>query len=77
MSRRVFMIVGAKGGCGATTIAFELAKRLTEAGPRVLVDGDLAGRRSHAVSFDLIAALDGDRLPGTPALSRSSDPSVL
>jgi pilus assembly protein CpaF len=74
VNRRVFVVVGAKGGCGATTIAFGLAKQLASA---VLVDGDLGGRRSHAVSFDVIAELDQNRIPGSPAFARSRDAAIL
>ena len=77
MSRRVFVVVGTKGGCGATTITFELAKRMTEGGSPVLVDGDLGGRRSHAVTFDVIDKLDANRVSGSPALAWAQQCSVL
>jgi pilus assembly protein CpaF len=67
MSRRVYVVCGGKGGCGATTLAIELANRLRTPGARVLVDGDLGGRRSHAVTFDVTKQLDGGRTSGNPA----------
>lgn len=66
MMRRVVIVLGSKGGSGATTIAFELAKRLGIEGRRILVDGDLSGRRSHAVTFDVLKSLDEKRTPGIP-----------
>jgi septum formation inhibitor-activating ATPase MinD len=74
MSARVIVIAGSKGGSGATTIAFEMIKRLGPGSARgVLVDGDLAGRRSHAVTYDVVRQLDESRAPGTPALSPAPD----
>jgi Flp pilus assembly CpaF family ATPase len=69
MSRRLYVVCGGKGGCGATSLAIELANRLNTTGARVLVDGDLGGRRSHAVSFDATKQLDGGRAPGAPAIA--------
>ena len=70
MSRRFIMVVGAKGGAGATSIALALADRMSARGPCVLVDGDLGGSRSHAMLLDLAAELEVDRLPGTPGVAR-------
>jgi Flp pilus assembly CpaF family ATPase len=69
MSRRLYVVCGGKGGSGATSLAIELANRLNTTGARVLVDGDLGGRRSHAVSFDATKQLDGGRAPGFPAIA--------
>jgi pilus assembly protein CpaF len=74
MSRRVIVVTGSKGGSGATTLAFEIVKRLGSSSARaVLVDGDLAGRRSHAVTYDVIRQLDENRSPSSPALAPASD----
>jgi pilus assembly protein CpaF len=77
VSRRVFVIVGSKGGSGATTLAFELIKRLGAPGGRVLVDGDLGGRRSHAVSFDVARKLDDNRSPGMPGVTALPDMDLV
>ena len=71
MSKRLFVVVGGKGGVGATTIAMKLAEGLPASGARVLVDADLAGKRSAAVSYDLEADLDSSRLHGWPATANT------
>lgn len=58
MSPAVFLLVGSKGGVGATTVSIELAKRLSQNGHTLFVDADLSGRRSGAVIFNAIGALD-------------------
>lgn len=54
----VYFLVGSKGGVGSTTISIELAKRLSEHKHALFVDADLSGRRSGAVLFNAIGALD-------------------
>ena len=58
MSQRVFIVVGAKGGVGATTVAIKLVEELPAAAERVIVDADLAGKRSLAIWYDLSVELD-------------------
>ncbi len=77
MSRRVFVVVGPKGGSGATTLCFELMKRLPSVGRNLLVDADLAGRRSHAVVFDVVRQLDAGRFAGAPALAATTGFDLL
>jgi pilus assembly protein CpaF len=77
MSLRVFVVVGAKGGVGASTIAMHLAERLPSDGPRFVVDADLAGRRSLAIWYDVVKELDVNRVPGTPAVSRKGDITIV
>jgi Mrp family chromosome partitioning ATPase len=77
VSRRFIMVVGAKGGGGATTVALALADRMSEHGNCVLVDGDLGGRRSHALLLDLAAELDVERLPGSPGVARAAKVSLI
>jgi pilus assembly protein CpaF len=67
MSQRVFVVVGAKGGVGASTVAMHLVDALPANGPRYIVDADLAGRRSHAIWYDVAKELDVSRIPGSPA----------
>jgi pilus assembly protein CpaF len=57
----IYMIVGGKGGVGATTIAVELAKRYSAKTQTILVDGDLSGRRAAASLFNCFAELDDAR----------------
>ena len=62
MSARVAVVLGGKGGAGATTLCVEFAKAAVKRRQRVaLVDGDLAARRSSAVILDEIRALDAAR----------------
>jgi pilus assembly protein CpaF len=67
MSPRVFVVVGAKGGVGASSTAMQLVDQLPWNGPRFVVDADLAGRRALAVAYDVAAELDLGRVPGVPA----------
>jgi pilus assembly protein CpaF len=58
---KILMVVGGKGGVGATTLSVDLAKRYAERGPTLLVDGDLSGRRAEASLFNNFEALDNAR----------------
>ncbi len=58
----VIFIVGGKGGVGATHLAVETAKHFAQTRSTLLVDGDLAGRRSVAILFNSIARLDERRI---------------
>ena len=58
MSAPVFALIGAKGGSGATTICAELAKLIRGDRRVAVVDGDLSGRRSAAILFDVVRELD-------------------
>ena len=51
-------IVGSKGGSGATTLTWELAKLGTGEQPTAAIDADFAGRRSLAVLATCTGALD-------------------
>ncbi len=57
----ILFVIGAKGGVGTTTLAVDLAKRMSEKTSTLLVDGDLSGRRSIASIFNRFAALDERR----------------
>lgn len=71
MSQRIFVIVGAKGGVGATMIAIKLIEQLPAAGERVIVDADLSGKRSLAVWYDASVDLDIGRVIGSAAITKS------
>ncbi len=71
MSQRVFVVVGAKGGVGATMIALKLIEQLPAAADRVIVDADLSGRRSLAVWYDLSVDLDVGRVIGAAAVAKA------
>ncbi len=65
---RLIVFVGAKGGAGTTTLCTELARAIPKDGNAVLLDGDLTGRRSVALTFDAVRALDAAR--GTSPIPR-------
>ncbi len=69
MSLRVVVVVGAKGGVGASSLAMKLVEQLPSAGPRCIVDADLAGRRALAVWYDVARELDLGRVAGSPAVA--------
>jgi pilus assembly protein CpaF len=77
MSLRVFVVVGAKGGVGASSIAMNLVERLPGDGPHFVVDADLAGRRSLAIWYDVAKELDLGRIPGAPATTRKNNLTII
>jgi pilus assembly protein CpaF len=77
VSPRVVVVVGAKGGVGASSIAMQLAEHLPAAGARYVVDADLAGRRALAVWYDVAKQLDAARVPGAPAVAAKNKLSVV
>ncbi|MEA2721568.1 MAG: pilus assembly protein CpaF, partial [Candidatus Eremiobacteraeota bacterium] len=77
MSPRIVVVVGAKGGVGASHIAMNLAEHLPAQGKRYVIDADLAGRRALAVWYDVTKELDIARVPGAPALAVKGTLSVV
>jgi Flp pilus assembly CpaE family ATPase len=73
VSQRVFIVTGAKGGAGATTLAIKLIQRFPAAADRMIVDADLAGKRSLAVWYDLSDDLDLARVVGTATVAQARD----
>ena len=59
MSAEVVVVIGSKGGCGATTLCVDAAKRLSKRSDVALVDGDLVARRAIAVLLDKVRAEPG------------------
>ncbi|MFN2459237.1 MAG: ATPase, T2SS/T4P/T4SS family [Candidatus Velthaea sp.] len=77
MSLRVFVVVGAKGGVGTTSVAMQLAVDMPSSGQRFIVDADLAGRRSLATWYDVAKELDIARVPGSCAMARKDGLCVV
>ncbi len=77
MSLRVFVVVGAKGGVGASTLAMKLVETLPSDGPRYIVDADLAGRRAMAVWYEVAQELDLGRVAGSPAVATKGKLTVV
>ncbi|HEV3141949.1 MAG TPA: ATPase, T2SS/T4P/T4SS family [Vicinamibacterales bacterium] len=71
MRGTVAIVIGSKGGAGATTLCADAVALLAKKIDVALVDGDLVGRRSTAVLLDKIRALDAAR--STPNLAVVED----
>jgi pilus assembly protein CpaF len=65
MSAPIIVMINAKGGSGATTLAVESARQIRRNGGHVaIVDGDLSGRRTLSVLLDAVRQLDANRSIG-------------
>jgi pilus assembly protein CpaF len=77
MSARIVVVVGAKGGVGATSIAMELMETAPSTAPRIIVDADLTGRRTIGFGYDATGELDIVRAPGSPAVARKNGLTII
>ena len=69
MSASIVVVINAKGGSGATTLALEAARALKRNGSAVaLVDADLSGRRTLSVMLDSVRQFDANRTLGVYSL---------
>ncbi len=63
MSNAPFLLfIGSKGGVGTTSLCSELARSMHLKGQVAMVDADLTARRSAAVIFESVRALDAARV---------------
>ena len=67
MKGTIAIVIGAKGGVGATTLCVELVRVLRETKACGLVDADFSGRRSVAVLTDSVRSFDSGRVGGNLA----------
>src|SRR5665213_2627998 len=67
MKGTIAIVVGAKGGVGATTLCVELIRILREGKACGLVDADFSGRRCVAVLTDSVRNFDAGRIGGNLA----------
>jgi Flp pilus assembly CpaF family ATPase/MinD-like ATPase involved in chromosome partitioning or flagellar assembly len=67
MKGTITIVIGAKGGVGATTLCVELIRVLRETKACGLVDADFSGRRSVAVLTDSVRSFDSGRVGGNLA----------
>ena len=67
MKGTIAIVVGAKGGVGASTLCVELIRILREGKACGLVDADFSGRRSIAVLTDSVRNFDAGRIGGNLA----------
>jgi len=70
MACSIVVLINAKGGSGATTLAVECARSLKRNGTEAVavVDGDLSGRRTMSVLLDSVRAFDQNRTFGIYSL---------
>ncbi|GAC1620920.1 MAG: hypothetical protein NVS4B5_12850 [Vulcanimicrobiaceae bacterium] len=69
MSAATVVLINAKGGSGATTLALEASRSLKRgSGAVALVDGDLSGRRTLSVLLDAVRQFDQNRTLGVYSL---------
>lgn len=72
MSAPIIVLINAKGGSGATTLAVELAQQMKRTGTVAVIDGDLSGRRNMAVVLDVVRNFDNARAGGTYSVVRTA-----
>jgi pilus assembly protein CpaF len=74
----VFLVVGVKGGTGATTLSVDLARAARRLKHSVtIIDADLGGRRHVAELVDGIRALNANRGSSIFSLARVADIDVV
>jgi pilus assembly protein CpaF len=76
-NRRVFAVIGAKGGSGTTTICTDIARGMRNGHTVTLVDGDLSGRRNLAVILDAVAEIDASRHSSKIGITRKADLGLI
>jgi pilus assembly protein CpaF len=69
MNAPISIIIGTKGGTGATTICVDAANALARTSNTALVDADFAARRSIAVLTDMVRPLDVGRTSANMAIA--------
>ncbi len=73
MGAAIVVLINAKGGSGATTLALEAARTLKRgSAPIALVDADLSGRRTLSVLMDAVRQFDQNRTLGVYSLIASN-----
>ncbi len=64
MSVGTYLVLGSKGGAGATTLAVDLARTAARVAAVTIVDADLSGRRAMSTLLEADRALDAERSRG-------------
>ena len=78
MSDHTYLLVGAKGGCGVSTLAVDLARAARRLKREVtIVDADLTGRRAIAELLDGIRQLNANRGATIYSVARIGDIDVV
>jgi pilus assembly protein CpaF len=74
----VFLVVGSKGGAGATTLSVEFAKTAIRLGmPATVVDADLSGRRTLSALLGADEILDAQRTRAIYSVARVGNVNVV
>src|SRR5579872_4044785 len=76
-TQRVFSFVGAKGGCGTSTLCIEVARQMRRHGSVALIDGGLVGRRSIAVMLNGVPTFDNLRARSLTPIASFEDLHVV
>ena len=78
MNANLYLVVGAKGGSGATTLCVDLAKAIRQAGKRAaIVDADLSGRRAVGELLGGTRRLDAARIETIHAMATIDEIDVV
>ena len=73
-----FLILGAKGGVGATTVAVDLARAAAHGGAAcTIVDADLSGRRTMATLMGAMNELDSQRSHAIYAIAKIANVTMI
>jgi pilus assembly protein CpaF len=77
MNAPISIIVGTKGGTGATTICVDTANALARTSNVAIVDADFAARRSVAVLTNMVRPLDVGRTAANMAIASKNRLTVI
>jgi pilus assembly protein CpaF len=77
MNAPISVIIGTKGGTGATTICVDAANALARSSNVAVVDADFAARRSVAVLTDMVRPLDVTRTSANMAIASRNKLTVI
>ncbi|MGD0472541.1 MAG: ATPase, T2SS/T4P/T4SS family [Candidatus Velthaea sp.] len=77
MNAPISIVIGTKGGTGATTICVDAAMALARNSSVAVVDADFAARRSVAVLTDMVRPLDVSRTSANMAIASKNKFTVV
>jgi pilus assembly protein CpaF len=77
MSALVSVVIGTKGGTGATTICVDVLNVMARNHAAALIDADFAARRSVAVLADMVRALDANRTSANVSIATKGKLTVV
>jgi pilus assembly protein CpaF len=77
MNGAISIVIGTKGGTGATTICVDVANALARNSNVAVVDADFAARRSVAVLTDMVRPLDVGRTSANMAIASKNKLTII